>query len=243
MLEINKFNKIIAANWKLNGSIDFINSYFSILKLIEIKKDVCGVIFPPHIYLSMCSKNIPSLYIGGQNCSNFINGAFTGDISALMIKDINCNFCLLGHSERRQFFNESNEDIFLKTTNAIKADINPIICVGETLEEKKNGDTKKILAKQITECIPKKSSNNIIIIAYEPIWAIGSGLTPTLEEIESIHSFIKNDIEGFENFKILYGGSVKASNSKEIMNLDNVDGVLVGGASLDPHEFSKILTV
>ena len=159
-----------------------------------------------------------------------------------MLKDVNCHFSLVGHSERRKFFNQTNKDIRLKIENLINQDLNPILCIGETLEEKEKGATNDVLKKQIIECLPQNSSNNRVIIAYEPIWAIGTGNTPTLEEISNIHSFIKNDITKYENFKILYGGSVKSSNVGKIMSLDNIDGVLVGGASLDPLEFGKILT-
>lgn len=242
MLEINRFNKIIAANLKLNGSFNFIESYFDTLNALEIEKDVCGIICSPYVYLDKCFNKSESLYIGSQDCSNYNNGAFTGDISAPMLKDVNCQFCLSGHSERRQIFNQTNLDINLKIKNLITNDLNPILCIGETLKEKENGLTKEILNKQVVECLPKNSSNNSIIIAYEPIWAIGTGLTPTLEEINSIHSFIKNDIVEYKNFKIIYGGSVKSTNAGEIMALENVDGVLVGGASLNSEEFSKILS-
>jgi len=242
MLEINKFNKIIVANWKLNGSFEFIESYFNFLESVKIKKDICGIICLPYVYLDKCNQLSHSFYTGAQDCSNFKNGAFTGDISAFMLKDVNCQFSLVGHSERRKFFNQTNEDIKLKIENLINQDLNPILCIGETLEEKEKGATNDVLKKQIIECLPQNSSNNSVIIAYEPIWAIGTGQTPALEEISNIHSFIKNDITKCENFKILYGGSVKSSNVGKIMSLDNIDGVLVGGASLDPLEFGKILT-
>ena len=241
MLKINKFNKIVAANWKLNGSFDFIHSYFNYINSVELKKDTCGIICSPFVYLDECNKRSKSLYIGAQDCSNFKNGAFTGDISALMLKNSNSQFCLVGHSERRIIFNQKNEDVRIKANNLIDEGVNPIICIGETLEEKKEGKTEEVLKKQIIESLPKESSNNSIIIAYEPIWAIGTGITPRIEEIDKIHSFLKKDIKNYENFKILYGGSVKSSNAEEIMSLESVDGVLVGGSSLDPIEFSKIL--
>ena len=241
MLKINKFNKIVAANWKLNGSFDFIHSYFNYINSVELKKDTCGIICSPFVYLDECNKRSKSLYIGAQDCSNFKNGAFTGDISALMLKNSNSQFCLVGHSERRIIFNQKNEDVRIKANNLLDEGVNPIICIGETLEEKKEGKTEEVLKKQIIESLPKESSNNSIIIAYEPIWAIGTGITPRIEEIDKIHSFLKKDIKNYENFKILYGGSVKSSNAEEIMSLESVDGVLVGGSSLDPIEFSKIL--
>lgn len=242
MLEINKFNKIIVANWKLNGSFEFIDSYFNALQSVNIKSDICAIICPPYVYLDKCNQKSQLFYIGAQDCSNLKSGAFTGDISTKMLKDSNCQFCLVGHSERRQIFKQTNEDVKLKTINLINEGLNPILCIGETLEEKELGKTKEILKKQIIESLPQNPSNKAIIIAYEPIWAIGTGLTASLEEIDNIHSYIKSGIKNYKNFKILYGGSVKSSNAEEIMTLDNVDGVLVGGASLDPVEFRKILT-
>jgi triosephosphate isomerase len=240
MIEVSKFDKIIAANWKLNGSLDFINRYFNDFhSKTSFYSNVCGIICPPSIYLNNFSINHP-LFLGAQDCSKFNSGAYTGEISALMLKESNCQFCIVGHSERRQIFNQTDEDIKLKAENLINQSINPIICIGETFEEKKRGSTKDVLKKQIFNSLPENASIQSIIIAYEPIWAIGSGLMPTLAEIDSIHSFIKN-IKNLEKFKILYGGSVKSNNAKNIMDLENVDGVLVGGASLDPSEFIKIL--
>ena len=241
MLEINKYNKIIAANWKLNGSSAYIDSYFESFNSKEINSDVCGILCPPAIYLQNCHKKLNGIYLGAQDCSNFDSGAYTGDISATMLSDNNCSFCLVGHSERRVVFNQKNKDVKLKAENLIKAGINPIICIGETLDEKKNGITKEVLKRQVLESFPEYSSNKTVIMAYEPVWAIGTGLTPNLEEINETQSFLKNDIKEFKNFKVIYGGSVKAKNASEIMNLKCVDGVLVGGASLDPLEFKNIL--
>ena len=242
MVEINKFNKIIVANLKLNGSLDFIKEYCEVLNSNKpFIANVCGIICPPAIYLSNCDINIPSFFLGAQNCSNYNSGAYTGEISASMLSENNCQFCIIGHSERRIIFNETNEDIKTKAYNLINSQLCPIICIGETIDERKKGIAKEIIKNQIIASLPKNASNQSVILAYEPIWAIGTGLTPTIKEIADIHFFIKNEIKDFKNFKILYGGSVKVNNSKEIMNIPNVDGVLVGGASLDPGEFIKIL--
>jgi triosephosphate isomerase len=243
MIEINEFDKIIAANWKLNCSLDFLKHYFNKINSNDIKPGVCGIISPPLVYIQNCSLHLKSssLFLGAQDCSLYNKGAYTGENSASMLKDNNCQFCIVGHSERRQIFGETSKDVKKKAENLINQGINPIICVGETLAEKNAGSTKNILYEQLSNSLPEKSSSNSIIIAYEPIWAIGSGLVPSLEEINDIHSYIKSDINKFKNYKILYGGSVKSSNVKEILNLENVDGVLVGGASLDPIEFTKIL--
>ena len=243
MLEIQKYSRIIAANWKMNGSIKFVENFLNKIVLNDkYKGTTCNIICPPFAYIHYTNSNLHNFYIGGQDCSIFHEGAYTGDISASMLSDIKCSFCIVGHSERRKNFNETNEDILKKASNCLQYNINPIICVGETFEEKKSNTTKEILSDQICNSIPENSSKNNTIIAYEPIWAIGTGLTPSFEEIDEIHYFIKNKIKGVENYKILYGGSVNSSNSKEILNLDNVDGVLIGGASLDVEELNKILS-
>jgi len=241
MLKINNFDKIIAANWKLNGSFEFISKYLENLDNNNLNPRICGIICPPSVYFEKFSLKIKPLYLGSQDCSKYEKGSYTGEISSSMLSDLDCQFCIIGHSERRQCFDETNLDIRMKAENLMKFDINPIICVGETLEEKKLGKTKEVLYEQISNSLPLNSSNHHLIVAYEPIWAIGSGLTPSLQEINDMHFFLKKEINGFQNFKILYGGSVKSNNAKEIMDLKNVDGVLVGGASLDGKEFIKIL--
>jgi len=242
MLEINKFNKIITANWKLNGTFEFIETYFkNIHSKVSIEANVCGIICPPSIYIQNCSSIISPLYLGAQDCSKYESGPYTGEVSATMLKDNNCNFCIVGHSERREIFKIKDKDVNKKSEILINKGIIPIVCIGETLEEKNAGLTKNILKKQVINSLPTNASINSVIIAYEPIWSIGTGMTPTYEEISNIHLFIKKDIQNYENYKILYGGSVKSNNAKDIMNLENVDGVLVGGSSLDSLEFVKIL--
>jgi len=243
MLKINKFDKIIVANWKLNGSIDFIEQYLKELNCEKSENSsICGIVCTPSVYFHKLAGKLTPLFLGGQDCSNYNQGAYTGEVSASMLKDVSCQFCIVGHSERRKIFGQSNEDICIKVMNLIANNINPIICIGETSEEKSKNLTKDILYAQILKSVPNIATKDFAIIAYEPIWAIGTGLTPSLEEIDNIHSFIKNEIQNFENYKILYGGSVNSNNASEIMGLKNVDGVLVGGASLDALEYNKILS-
>ena len=241
MLEIKEFNKIIVANWKLNGSNDFLEAYFEELDLKNLNSDVCGVICPPVTFIQNCYSKLFSLYLGAQDCSKFIEGAYTGEISASMLKEKNCSFCIVGHSERRLIFNEHNEDIKVKAEQLLEENIIPIICIGETLKQKKMNKTHEVLKEQVVNSLPQKSSNESVVIAYEPIWAIGTGMTPSLEEINNIHEYLKKDIKVIESYKILYGGSVNSKNANEIMNLEYVDGVLVGGASLKADQFSEIL--
>jgi triosephosphate isomerase len=242
MLEINKFDRIIVANWKLNGSIDFIEQYLQELNCSKLENsNNCGIICTPSVYFHKLVGRLNSLFLGGQDCSNYSEGAYTGEVSATMLKDASCQFCIIGHSERRQIFGQTNEDVCIKAMNLIANNINPIICIGETFEEKNQNLTKDIIYTQISKSVPKNATKDFVIIAYEPIWAIGTGKIPSLEEIDNIHSFIKNEIQNIENYKILYGGSVNSNNASEIMDLKNVDGVLVGGASLDALEYKKIM--
>jgi len=242
MIDLSIFDKIIVGNWKLNGTPESTSDYFKILQSeSSIKSNICGIICPPSLLLPNFPKNSLPFYLGAQDCSIFDAGAYTGEISALMLKENNCQFCILGHSERRQLFNETNENVQLKVKRLINQNINPIVCVGETMLEKDQGLTRETLGNQIEKSLHNNISNSGIIIAYEPIWAIGTGLMPTLKEINEIHHFIKNEVKKFKNYKVIYGGSVKSNNSADIMNLTHVDGVLVGGSSLDPKEFIKIL--
>ena len=240
MLEIDNFNKIIVANWKLYGSFSFIKSYLKNIKFDSVREQTkCVIICPPFPFINQI--NSQDLLIGAQNCSIYIEGAYTGEISTKVLKDIGCDFCIIGHSERRSLFAETDEIISKKIINCIQDQIIPILCIGESFEEKQRNRTKEILINQIKKSIPNEANGSNIIIAYEPIWAIGTGFTPTLGEIHEIHSFIKEEILQSKKFKILYGGSVKSSNCKEILAQENVDGILVGNASVNINEFNKII--
>ena len=225
---------------KLNGNFKFIDHFISDLKIPEdVSK--CIVICPTSIHLDYIKKKNNNIYTGAQNVSQHNEGAYTGEISCASLYDLKVEFCIVGHSERRHEFNENNEDIKIKAGLLLDAKIIPIICIGETLEQKKMNKTHDVLKKQVINSLPQKSSKESVIIAYEPIWAIGTGMTASLEEINNIHEYLKKDIKEIEDYKILYGGSVNSKNASEIMNLENVDGVLVGGASLKADQFSEIL--
>ena len=239
MVNLDKYSSIFIANWKLNGDIQFIKEYYQ--KLIPSNNN-CVVVCPPNIFLHQLKTNNSNLFSGAQDVSIYNEGAYTGEISAAMLNDNNIKFCIVGHSERRQHFNESNKAVNLKSINLIKNKIIPVVCIGETLEEKEKKITKDVLLKQINESIPAISNNQNTIIAYEPIWAIGTGLTPTLDDINEVHSYIRNIDKKFNKFKILYGGSVKSSNSADINQIKNVDGCLIGGASLKVNEFNTIIS-
>ena len=239
MMNFDNFSSIFIANWKLNGDIQFIKEYYQ--KLIPSNNN-CVVVCPPNIFLNQLKTNNSNLFSGAQDVSIYNEGAYTGEISAAMLNDNNIKFCIVGHSERRQHFNESNKAVNLKSINLIKNKIIPVVCIGETLEEKEKKITKDVLLNQINESIPAISNNQNTIIAYEPIWAIGTGLTPTLDDIDEVHSYIRNIDKKFNKFKILYGGSVKSSNSADINQIKNVDGCLIGGASLKVNEFNTIIS-
>ena len=240
MIKISNFNKIIIANWKLNGSYSFIETYLKKIKFdSDRNQQKCVIICPPLPFINKIHSK--DLLIGAQDCSIYTEGAYTGETSTRILKDIGCNFCIIGHSERRSFIGESNEIIAKKIINCLAEQIIPILCIGESLEQKKKNITEEILISQVQKSIPKQANMNNMIIAYEPIWAIGTGLTPTLDEITKMHTFIKNCIPQSKNFKILYGGSVKSSNCNDILAQKNVDGILVGSASIDINEFNKII--
>ena len=239
MINFDNFSSIFIANWKLNGDIQFIKEYYQ--KLIPSNNN-CVVVCPPNIFLNQLKTNNSNLFSGAQDVSIYNEGAYTGEVSAAMLNDNNIKFCIVGHSERRQHFNESNKAVNLKSINLIKNKIIPVVCIGETLEEKEKKITKDVLLNQINESIPAISNNQNTIIAYEPIWAIGTGLTPTLDDIDEVHSYIRNIDKKFNKFKILYGGSVKSSNSADINQIKNVDGCLIGGASLKVNEFNTIIS-
>ncbi len=209
--------KWVVANWKMNGSSTLVNAYRAALSSAE-KLIVC----PPFVYLNQFG-----LPFGAQNVHHQANGAYTGEISASMLAEIGANYCLVGHSERRQFFNETNQVIKLKATSCLQAGITPIICIGETLEEHASGQTSQVLAQQLAICLPEVPG---FWLAYEPLWAIGTGKTPTLAEIAKVHASLGKH---FPDIVLLYGGSVNPTNAAEILTVTNVDGVLVGGASLD----------
>ena len=218
------------------------NKFTKILK----KKTHSDIIILPSLqsifYIKHKLKN-NSINIGAQNCSQYSIGAYTGDVSAAMIKELGCKYVLLGHSERRSLYKEDKKELSLKVTNAIKNNLKIIFCVGESLSDYKKRNTKKIITMQLTGMFNKKVNFRNVVIAYEPVWSIGTNKTPSLEEIELVHSHIKNFFKikyGVKNICVIYGGSVNLKNSKEIFSTNNVDGGLIGGASLKANEFKKI---
>ena len=239
MPELEKIKHIVIANWKLHGSIEFAKDYLNNLDFEGSDLDKNLVICAPLTLIPYLKSN--KFYVGAQDCSKYTSGAYTGEISSDLLEEIGCSFCIVGHSERRNVFKEDYETISHKIKNLIKNNIIPIFCIGENLDQKKENLTKDILKDQILKSLPKDFDINKIIIAYEPIWSIGTGLIPNIDEISEIHEFIKNKIFNNFNIKVVYGGSVKASNYKKILENKTVDGLLVGGASINLDEFNQII--
>ena len=238
---------LIAGNWKLNCNIDEAKHLSSrIIESLDGKKLNCEVaIFPSYICLDSVNKTIKKTVIslGSQDCSVHKSGAYTGDVSANMLFDTGCKYVIVGHSERRIGKLESNNDILSKANNALESNLIPIICVGENARDREDGRALEVIKKQLDESVPKNSNKNNCILAYEPIWAIGSGKIPDNSSINEMLNMIKgwlsnNKIDNSIN--ILYGGSVNKSNAKEIFSCINLGGLLIGGVSLKPEEFSEI---
>ncbi|MBN2143772.1 MAG: triose-phosphate isomerase [Candidatus Aureabacteria bacterium] len=194
-------------------------------------------------------KDAQNIKTGGQNIYFEVNGAFTGETSASMLKDLGCSYVILGHSERREIFHETNDMVNKKVKKALQTGLSCIVCVGEKLSERQNGRTESVVKDHVTNSLANFSKDDMknIVIAYEPVWAIGTGVNATPEQAEEVHVFIRGllkdmfDEETAEATRIQYGGSVKPENIKELMAQKNIDGALVGGASLKPDSFAKIV--
>jgi triosephosphate isomerase len=237
---------IAAGNWKMNGLRENFNE---ILLIDAASENVnCDVILcVPDTLIREVSEKTKNIFSGGQNCHIEASGAFTGDISAEMIKDAGASHVIVGHSERRVNYNENNNLIKSKAQTALNEGLKAIICIGETLKERETGITLDIIKKQLLDSLPQEITGETIIIAYEPVWAIGTGLTPSIEQITEVHDFIRAELENNYGKKIghsvniLYGGSMNAKNAHEISAIENVDGGLVGGASLKAESFIPII--
>ena len=208
------------------------------------------VICPPFTLLRDLADAVPGtpIKLGGQNCHFEQEGAYTGEISPTMLKELGCKFVIVGHSERRMYFNEGSESVLKKTVAAQKAGLTAIVCVGETLFERRNDMAREAVAQQIDYSVPEGSDASNVIIAYEPVWSIGSDEVPTTDEIESMHGFIKDRVEkksrkAVGDISVLYGGSVNTENAEEILSCDDVDGLLLGRAAIESENFLKILAI
>ena len=244
---------IIAGNWKMNNDLTQTEKLIVDLKnLLQNEKPNCDVVVcPPYTSLSEASKLLKGsqIKLGAQNMHFEENGAFTGEVSASMLKSVGCEYVILGHSERRHIFGESNEMINKKIKKALYAGLKPIFCVGELLEDRENGTTNDVVKKQILKGLAEISADDMknIIVAYEPVWAIGTGKTASPAQAQEVHEFIRDLIEITYSLEIAndlviqYGGSVKPDNAKELISQKDIDGALVGGACLKADSFVGII--
>ena len=240
--------RLVAGNWKMNHK-GGISEAVMLRRALLNRPASCDVaICPPATLISALRTELAgsAIRIGGQDCRPEPSGAFTGDLSAEALKDAGAELVILGHSERRHGHGESDELVSRKVQGALRAGLSAIVCVGETDAERDGGKTLSVVGRQIAGSIPDEMPAKSLIIAYEPVWAIGSGKVPSNLDIESVHDFIRRELskkvgDAADEVPILYGGSVKPANAAEILRLKNVDGALVGGASLMAADFVKIV--
>jgi triosephosphate isomerase len=241
---------LVAGNWKMNGSLEANQKLVEGIKAgmsADLKSEVA--VCPPALYIAQVADLTAGSAIsyGGQNLSQEVSGAFTGEISGDMLRDLGCKYVIVGHSERRSLYGESDELVADKYVAALKAGLKPILCVGELLEERESGETEAVVARQLDAVIAKAGIEGIGagVIAYEPVWAIGTGKTATPQQAQDVHAFIRQrcaekDGNVAEKVQILYGGSVKPDNAAELFAMADIDGGLIGGASLDAEGFLAI---
>ena len=240
---------IIAGNWKMNKTAKEAEELINELKPLVAKAKCEVVVCVPYTDLCVVSKAIEGtkIKLGAQNVSWADKGAFTAEISADMLADYGVEYVIIGHSERRQYFGETDESVNKRTKQAIAKGLKPIVCVGETLVEREKNRTKRVLKKQIIEGLEGIEDFSNVVIAYEPVWAIGTGKTATKEDANQTIGYIRRIIgntfgkEVSKNIRIQYGGSMNPSNVKDLMSMRNIDGGLIGGASLKAEDFAKVV--
>ncbi len=239
---------IVAGNWKMNGSQQFVDDMLFGLNQATFSESVEVIVFPPSVYLFSASQKAKTVKIGAQNLFFENAGAYTGEVSPAMLSDIKCEYAILGHSERRAIFAENDDLIAKKVVASIENNLTPILCVGETLEDRESGDFFEVIARQIKAGLSLLEADQIegVIVAYEPVWAIGTGKTASPLQAQEVHGLIRHLIAELagkkvsEHISILYGGSVNAASAKELFSQPDIDGGLVGGASLKVDEFLAI---
>lgn len=243
---------IIAGNWKMNKTVaEAVHLVQDLHRELSTVKEVDVVVCPPYTALDAVSKALldSNIRLGAQNMSEHTGGAYTGEIAAEMLKELFVRYVILGHSERRQYQKESDALISKKALAAHAASLKPIVCVGETLEERESGRTEKIVGAQLHGSLAGLSKEQMLetIVAYEPVWAIGTGRNATPEQAQEVHAYIRQTLATLfddavaRRVRVQYGGSVKPANARELMGQPDVDGALVGGASLEVRSFSDII--
>ena len=243
-------NKLIAGNWKMNLTGDQVDALVNALSKKNLSASVEVLLLPAFPYLGQAKALLPGskLKLGGQNLCAQLPGAYTGEVAAEMLRDVGCEYVLVGHSERRALFTESDQLVAEKFARAQTCGLVPILCVGETLPERESGQTFNVIKRQldavIAHCGIARFEN--AVIAYEPVWAIGTGRTATPEQAQEVHAYLRSQIATHSAklaglIQILYGGSVKGANAKELLTMADIDGALVGGASLKAADFQEII--
>jgi len=247
---MQKQKTYIVGNWKMHGTLAMARELAESVcaRMPGVSENTEVVLCPPATLLREVSHiaRASRVGIGGQDCHEQADGAFTGDISAGMLKDSGANYVILGHSERRSLHNEKNDMVRHKVLCALKSKLIPIVCIGETLAEREAGRAQEVVEQQLWESVPEEAREAFLLVAYEPVWAIGTGKVATTEDIRDMHIHIRRIFKAKtglaeQQIFVLYGGSVKAAAAEEIFKTQGVSGVLVGGASLKAEEFCKII--
>jgi triosephosphate isomerase len=243
---------LVAGNWKMNGSLESVRTLLEGIKGgVAAVKNAEVAVCPPYVFIAEAEKLLAGSVIawGGQDLSTELSGAFTGEVAASMLQDFGCKYVIVGHSERRTYHAESDELVAKKYAVARAAGLVPILCIGETLEEREAGTTEAVVARQLDAVIALEGVEALSdgVIAYEPVWAIGTGKTATPEQAQEVHAFIRGRVaeksaEVAEGLRVLYGGSMKPDNAKELIEKPDIDGGLIGGASLKAEDFLGICT-
>ncbi|MEW9796746.1 triose-phosphate isomerase [Alteromonas sp. CYL-A6] len=231
-------------NWKMNGSVALVEEFNqTFVQAKSVSADV--VICPPSVYLTQV--NVQGAAKGAQNISEHVSGAYTGELSGQMIKEAGCRYVIVGHSERREMYGETNELVAKKAKSALTAGLTPVICVGESLDVRENGDVEAFIGKQLAAVTNELDEDVLVhcVIAYEPVWAIGTGKTATGQQAQDVHAFIRQTLAAVsedvaQKVRILYGGSVKPDNAQGLFSQPDIDGGLIGGASLNVKDFTAI---
>lgn len=245
---------IIAGNWKMNKTLDEVSDFLhEISEWEDTFQHKCEIgIFPPEIYLNIALEQLKnnSIFVGAQNVHDKDFGAFTGELSPKMLSSLNCKYSLVGHSERRHVFGEEDDFLNRKVLSVLKNKLSVVLCLGETEEERDDGQTETVLEKQLSKGLSKVKTKQMkkVILAYEPVWAIGTGKTATPEIAETAHQFIRDWLtnkyseEVADDTTIMYGGSVKPKNVESLICQKNIDGALIGGASLKVDSFTEVIS-
>lgn len=242
-------SKLVIANWKMNGSSSFLHEMAASLKAgadarVEAVSHI--VVCPPAVYLSSLSNELDGspIAVGAQNVNEHSSGAYTGELSIGMLADCGCTWVIAGHSERRALYAESNDLIAAKAQQIMKAGLTAVVCIGETLEQRKSGEMEQVIASQLKPVLDIEGLEQYVdklVFAYEPVWAIGTGETASPEQAQQAHEFIRAQLgQSLSNVSILYGGSVKPENAAELFAASDIDGGLIGGASLNAEDFLNI---